>query len=229
MAVAELELTDWRREVSRLYAAVRAAADPEAGHALWRGGRDRLFRGHEQSPLPAAGSLRETGLPYWPYDPALRFEPVLVPAAADANAGADPVPADADANAGADPDANDDDDRLEIPTGDDEVTVLRRIGHVELPAPFDARLDVWWMAQYGGGLFVPLRDGSSGDTSYGGGRYLLDTAKSADLGPGRAADTIVVDLNFAYHPSCRYNPAWVCPLAPPGNTITAPVLAGERM
>ena len=211
MAVAELELTDWRREVSRLYAAVRAAADPEAGHALWRRGRDRLFREHEQSPLPAGDSLRETGLRYWPYDPAMRFELVLVRGGDDADPGADA------------------DDRLEIPTGDDEVTVLRRIGHVALPAPFDTRLDVWWMAQYGGGLFVPLRDGSSGDTSYGGGRYLLDTAKSADLGPGRAPDTIVVDLNFAYHPSCRYNPAWVCPLAPPGNTISAPVHAGERM
>ena len=85
------------------------------------------------------------------------------------------------------------------------------------------------MAQYAGGLFVPLRDGSAGRGSYGGGRYLLDTAKSADLGPGAGPDTIVVDLNFAYHPSCRYNPAWVCPLAPPGNTITAPVHAGERM
>jgi uncharacterized protein (DUF1684 family) len=209
MPAAELELTDWRREVSALYAAVRAAADVEAGHSLWRRGRDRLFRHHDQSPLPPGDPLRETGLPYWPYDPALRFELELVPVDAE------------------EPDA--DDDRLEIPTGGDEVTVLKRIGHVELPAPIDASLDVWWMAQYGGGLFVPLRDGSAGDTSYGGGRYLLDTAKSADLGPGRASGTIVVDLNFAYHPSCRYNPEWVCPLAPPGNTITAPVLAGERL
>jgi uncharacterized protein (DUF1684 family) len=39
----------------------------------------------------------------------------------------------------------------------------------------------------------------------------------------------VVDLNFLYHPSCRYNDSWVCPLAPAGNTITAPVRAGERL
>jgi uncharacterized protein len=216
MAAAELELTDWRREVSELYAAVRAAADVETGHELWRRGRDRLFRHHDQSPLPSGDPLRETGLPYWPYDPELRFELELVLLDAE-DAGADP---DAGAHA---------DDRLEIPTGGDEVTVLKRIGQVDLPAPFDASLGVWWMVQYGGGLFVPLRDGSAGDTSYGGGRYLLDTAKSADLGSGRADGTIVVDLNFAYHPSCRYNPEWVCPLAPPGNTITAPVLAGERL
>jgi uncharacterized protein (DUF1684 family) len=39
----------------------------------------------------------------------------------------------------------------------------------------------------------------------------------------------VVDLNFLYHPSCRYNHAWQCPLAPAGNTIPTPVTAGERM
>jgi uncharacterized protein len=38
-----------------------------------------------------------------------------------------------------------------------------------------------------------------------------------------------VDLNFLYHPSCRYSSSWVCPLAPPGNTITAPVRGGERL
>lgn len=208
MAAAEIELTDWRRRVSELYAAVRALADPEAGHAIWRDGRDRLFREHRQSPLPVGDPLRQTGLPCWPYDPAVRFE-IEVWLAEGIN--------DAD------------DARLEIPTGGGEVTALRRIGRVTLPAPFAADLDVWWMDQYAGGLFVPIRDASAGDTSYGGGRYLLDTAKGADLGPGRGPDTIVVDLNFAYHPSCRYNPAWVCPLAPPGNTITAPVLAGERL
>ncbi len=90
------------------------------------------------------------------------------------------------------------------------------------------RLDVWWLHQYGGGLFIPLRDGTAGTSSYGGGRYLLDTAKGADLG-GRDSSSLVVDLNFAYHPSCRYNPEWVCPLAPPGNTTSVPVGAGEIM
>ena len=56
---------------------------------------------------------------------------------------------------------------------------------------------------------------------------LLDTAKGADL--GSAGSTLVVDLNFLYHPSCRYNDAWQCPLAPPGNTIATPVTAGERL
>ena len=72
-----------------------------------------------------------------------------------------------------------------------------------------------------------LRDGTAGTTSYGGGRYLLDTAKGADLGGD--VDSLIIDLNFAYHPSCRYNPEWVCPLAPAGNTTSIPVNAGETM
>jgi len=98
---------------------------------------------------------------------------------------------------------------------------------VELPPPLAAAVDVWWLRQYAGGLFLPLRDGTAGTGSYGGGRYLLDTAKGADLGGDTSS--LVVDLNFLYHPSCRYSSAWQCPLAPAGNTITAAVPAGERM
>jgi uncharacterized protein (DUF1684 family) len=104
---------------------------------------------------------------------------------------------------------------------------MDRIGCVRLPAPLDAVIDVWWVRQYAGGLLLPLRDGTAGRSSYGGGRYALDTAKGADLG-GRGGQ-LVVDLNFLYHPSCRYSSDWECPLAPPGNTIGAPVQAGEQL
>jgi uncharacterized protein (DUF1684 family) len=197
-----LELAGWRRQVGELYAEVRRDADPEHAHARWAAGRDELFRTHPQSPLGPEDPLRVTGLPYWPYDPGLRFLLPLLPA---------PEP----------------ERRLELDTGDDGVTSLVAAGRVELPAPLGGSLDVWWLEQYGGGLFLPLRDGTAGSGSYGGGRYLLDTAKGADL--GGTADTLVVDLNFAYHPSCRYDSRWLCPLAPPGNTITARVVAGERL
>jgi uncharacterized protein len=102
---------------------------------------------------------------------------------------------------------------------------LERIGTV---APGDlGRLDVWWIAGYGGGVFLPLRDGTAGKTSYGGGRYLLDTIKGADL--GGADGRLVVDLNFAYHPSCTYDPRWTCPLAPEGNRTDVAVDAGEQL
>jgi uncharacterized protein (DUF1684 family) len=104
---------------------------------------------------------------------------------------------------------------------------MRRVGQVELPQPLAATVDVWWLEQYGGGLFLPLRDASAGDSSYGGGRYLLDTAKGADL--GGTGTSIVVDLNFLYHPSCRYSAEWQCPLAPEGNVLPASVLGGEHL
>lgn len=88
-------------------------------------------------------------------------------------------------------------------------------------------MDVWWLGQYGGGLFLPLRDGTAGRGSYGGGRYLLDTVKGADL--GAQGGRLIIDLNFLYHPSCRYESSWLCPLATPGNTVTVPVEAGERL
>jgi uncharacterized protein (DUF1684 family) len=119
--------------------------------------------------------------------------------------------------------------RRSQPTGADGITSLRSVGSVELPAPLRATIELWWLEQYAGGLFLPLRDGTAGSTSYGGGRYLLDTAKGADLGSDIGRRMLTIDLNFLYHPSCRYDEAWVCPLAPPGNTISAPVCAGERL
>jgi uncharacterized protein (DUF1684 family) len=38
----------------------------------------------------------------------------------------------------------------------------------------------------------------------------------------------VLDFNYAYHPSCAYDPAWVCPLAPPESHLPIPIEAGEQ-
>jgi len=198
--VDNLQLTNWRRTVAELYADVRAEPDPESAHALWRAGRDTLFRTHPQSPLTEDDPLRETGLPFWPYDPALRFT-VEVGQAAE--------------------------QQLQIPTSTDGIIGMHRIGRVELPEPMNFGLDVWWLEQYGGGLFIPLRDGTAAKETYGAGRYLLDTAKGADLGGDETS--IVIDLNFAYHPSCRYNYRWECPLAQDGNRTEVRVEAGEKL
>jgi hypothetical protein len=113
--------------------------------------------------------------------------------------------------------------RLDVATSDG-VVPLDRIGRLDLPV---GSLDVWWIGGYGGGLFVPFADPTNGRTSYGGGRYLLDTIKGADLGGD--GDRLVVDLNFGYHPSCAYSPRWSCPLAPEGNRLTVPIHAGELL
>lgn len=140
-------------------------------------------------------------MPCWPYNPSLRWTLPLEDAARQMERTLD--------------------------TGTDGATRLRQVGWVTLPAPYDTRLAVWWLEQYGGGLFLPLRDATAGHSSYGGGRYLLDTAKGADLGGTHTG--LIVDLNFLYHPSCRYDARWACPLAPPENTIDLPVEAGERI
>ena len=102
------------------------------------------------------------------------------------------------------------------------------IGVAEVPTV--GPLDVWRLASYGGGIFIPVKDalaGARGGT-YGGGRYLLDTVKGADLGSGRDPQSLVLDFNFAYNPSCAYDPMWACPLAQPGNTVAVEIPVGER-
>ena len=44
----------------------------------------------------------------------------------------------------------------------------------------------------------------------------VDKMRTGDL--GGTANSLVLDLNFLYHPSCRYDFEWQCPLAPAGNT-----------
>lgn len=199
MSAPSLSLLDWRRRVFALYAAVRAHDDPAAAHALWRAGRDDLFAHHPDSPLLPQARSSFTGLPVAPYDPAWRFEVEVERDVAPAH--------------------------LEVQTGTDGLVRFERLGVAPLPGV--GSLDVWWLSAYGGGVFVPLKDGSAGRTTYGGGRYLLDTVKGADLGGSALEGRLVLDLNFAYNPSCAYDPAWACPLAPPGNVLAGAVAAGE--
>jgi uncharacterized protein len=198
-----LSLLAWRRRVHSLYAEVRAASDPAAGHRLWQAGRDELLAWHPDSPLLPEDRAGFGGLRVAPYDPAYRLEVEV------------------------DPDVEP--HRLEVPTATDGVVPFVRIGVLHLPDIGD--LDVWWLDSYGGGVFVPVKDALAGKETYGAGRYLLDTVKGADLGGdvdlGTGRGSVVVDLNFAYNPSCAYDPAWACPLAPPGNTVAVPLRVGE--
>jgi len=200
-----LATTDWRRRTAELYAEVRTVSleDPAAAHAVWVAGRNQLFADHPASPLlPAArGAFR--GLTVAPYDPAYRFE-VRVRSAST--------------------------QRLEVSTGTDGIVPFERIGRVELVGL--GQLSVWALRGYAGGVFLPVKDALAGmpDGTYGGGRYLLDTIKGADLGTrDTTGGPLVIDLNFAYNPSCAYDPAWACPLATRGNVLVTEVPVGERV
>jgi hypothetical protein len=87
-------------------------------------------------------------------------------------------------------------------------------------------LALYWLEGYGGGVFLPFGDRTNGAETYSGGRYLLDSVKGADL--GTVGGQLVLDFNFAYNPSCSYDPRWACPLTPPENQLDLDIRSGER-
>jgi uncharacterized protein (DUF1684 family) len=199
-----LDLADWRRRVAALYDATRR--DRRAAQLRlvnFRAGKDRLFAEHPSSPVPADERRDFRGLAYWRHDPAFRFTAPLEP----------------------DPDAP----PLDVPrSGEGPPMPFTRIGWVSFSVGgVGCRLAVNWLNEYAGGIFIAFRDATSGHETYGGGRYLWDSAKGADL--GSVGDELVLDFNYAYHPSCVYDPIWSCPLAPPENGLSVPIPAGERL
>ena len=159
-----------------------------------------MFKEHPQSPIPAADREDFPGLNYWPFDPTQRVLAHFIAI------------------------------ETEPPQTPPSEVAFRRIGHLEFQINNQPlSLGAFWIEGYAGGLFVPFKDATSGHETYGGGRYLLDTIKSADLGSDAATGMVVLDFNFAYHPSCTYDPRWVCPLAPPDSRLAIPVRAGERL
>jgi hypothetical protein len=202
-AADRISLADWRRRVAELYVEVRrlARTDPTEAREHWRTTREQLYRDHPQSPVPPA-ERPAFRLRTWPYDDRLRFDVPLEPIEA----------------------------AIELPMSIGGVMPTTPVGRLVLALPDGERaLTVYWLAGYADGLFLPFRDATNGAETYGAGRYLLDTAKSADLGGDPVRGTLVVDLNFAYHPSCAFDPRWACPLAPPDNRMPVRVEAGERL
>ena len=197
-----LDLVDWRRRVGDLY---RITGDDAVEQ--FRRGRDELFRTHPQSPIEPEERASFSGLHYFPHDPRCRVQARVEPG---------------------------DGSELVIDTGGDDGAVRYvRAGtlHFELDGQA-CRLTVLSLVQYAGGLFVPFRDRTSGRETYGGGRYLFDTAKDTDglvLEVRAGSSEVVIDFNFAYNASCAYSPRWACPLAPPENHLAVPVRAGEMV
>ena len=186
-------------ELTDYRAAVARIYLDAADLADFRSRRDKLFATHPQSPIPSTERPSFAGLRYFaPHDDAI-VETTLRPESGE----------------------------IDIDTGGpDGVVHYRRAG--VLPTPFGP-LSLWWIQAYGGGLFLPVRDGTCGKGTYGGGRYLTDTVKGTH---GRGVevlggDRVRLDFNYLYNPSCAYDDAWLCPLAPPENTVQAPIEAGE--
>jgi uncharacterized protein (DUF1684 family) len=195
-----LDLVDWRRRVGDLY---RISGQDALGR--FRKARDELFRTHPQSPIEPDERASFKGLRYFDADPAYRVTARVEPG---------------------------DGSELAIDTGGDDGAIrYRRVGKLAFELAGQAcNLTILSLIQYAGGLFVPFRDLTSRRETYGGGRYLFDTAKDTDalvleIKPG--SRDVVIDFNFAYNASCAYSPRWACPLAPPENHLRVPVRAGE--
>lgn len=201
---AHLALADWRRRVAEAYAVIRSGeGGPEERLAAHRATRQAMFAHHPSSPIAPDAREGWGGLEHYAFDPSLRLKAPLEP----------------------DPEAP----PVGVPRSGGGLGIpFVRIGWVSFRVgETNCRLAVYWLDEYAGGIFIPFRDATSGAETYGAGRYLWDSAKGADL--GFDGDALVLDFNYAYHPSCAYDPIWSCPLAPPENRLTVPVRGGERL
>jgi uncharacterized protein (DUF1684 family) len=72
-----------------------------------------------------------------------------------------------------------------------------------------------------GKLFLAFADETSGNETYGAGRYL-------DLKKVAAATSVVLDFNLAYNPYCAYTDSYTCPLPPRENILKIAIRAGEK-
>jgi uncharacterized protein (DUF1684 family) len=169
----------------------------------YRADKDDYFRTAHGSPVPAGERASFTGIPYFPVDESYIAEGLVL----EPYAGDEPV-------------------RFEIPTTDGRLRPAERAGvfRFEL-AGHPRHLTAYRMAgpdgEAGESLFVPFLDATSGTETYGAGRYL-------DLEPDDDG-TWTLDFNFAYHPSCVYDPRFSCPLTPAENRLGLRVEAGERL
>ena len=175
---------------------------------MFRRRRDALFRSHPQSPVAPAERAQFQGLNYFDPDATYRIRCTLEPL----TPGEEP---------------------LEIDTGgEDGIIRYRQAGRLRFMLNGrECALTVYSLIGYAGGLFLPFRDLTSGHETYGGGRYLFDTVKNTDglcleIQPGSL--DVVIDFNYAYNPSCAYDPRWACPLAPRENWLNVPIRAGEK-
>lgn len=169
--------------------------------------KDEFFAGHPQSPIPEADRDGFEGLTYYDPDPSLRVV-----------ASVEPV---------------DGQDTIELEMTEGEPREYERVARLAFELDGEER-ELYAYRQViqqdhdegeGTTLFVPFRDGTTGDTTYGAGRY-MEFEVEGDLA---AADELPLDFNLAYHPFCVYNEAFACPLAPPENTLETRVEAGERL
>ena len=165
-----------------------------------RAEKDDFFADHPQSPIPPEDRDAFDGLAYFEPDPAYRVEAAVT--------------------------RHDDPDPVELETTDGRVVRYLHVVTLAFDLDGDA-FDLQAYRQAGddpGALFVPFRDKTTGQESYGKGRY-MEIEHDGELSDGA---TVTLDFNLAYAPFCAYSDTFSCPLPPEANWLSVAVEAGER-
>ncbi|MEM8861215.1 MAG: DUF1684 domain-containing protein [Chloroflexota bacterium] len=200
-----IQITDWRRTVSATYADIRQHnSNPHSLQEAWgrfRRTRDDLFAHHPMTPLTAEQRENFSTIPFYDYDPDYAVWGTM-------NIDVEAYTLDAQLEA-------------------DGLFKYTRVAEIAFELKGEKYLlNMFMIEGYGGALYLPFADATNGQTTYGGGRYLYDAIKGADL--GSKGDQILFDFNFAYNPSCAYNYFWSCPLPPAENRLPISIEAGEK-
>lgn len=158
--------------------------------------KDQYFRTAKDSPIKDKGSFK--GLKYYVPDANYRVMATFT--------------------------ALTDKETLEIPTSKEKKDIYVKVGH----ASFELlgkqhKLLVLKKDINDKMLFIPFVDQTSGEETYGAGRY-LDVAMAS----GNTSQ-ITLDFNQAYSPYCAYNPDYVCPMPPLENNLEIAIKAGEKV
>jgi uncharacterized protein (DUF1684 family) len=72
-------------------------------------------------------------------------------------------------------------------------------------------------------LFLPFKDETNGENTYGGGRYI--NLQVTDTKNG----SLMIDFNRSYNPWCAYSDGFNCPIPPKENHLKFEVAAGEKL
>lgn len=161
---------------------------------LFRERKDEFFRTDPHSPLLPEQRNSFEGLSYFPENVDLRFELSIQ--------------------------EFDEQEPITMQTSTGTMQEYLRYGKIRFDVEGQPAELTVYMAQGGGGFFLPFMDATNGEDTYEAGRYL-------EIEP-MTGDKYLVDFNLAYNPYCAYNEYWTCPIPPKENRLSVPIQAGEK-
>ncbi|MES2796372.1 MAG: DUF1684 domain-containing protein [Bacteroidota bacterium] len=160
-----------------------------------RVGKDKFFKENEESPIENKKEFK--GLTYFEVSEKFKIEAELI--------------LDKSGN------------KNIIQTTDNKADTLVKYGYAKFKLNNQTNQLTIYKTENSRLLFLPFRDKTSGNLTYGGGRFL--DIPITDI----AGNKVVLDFNLAYHPYCTYNHTYICPIPPKENTLTIEILAGEKL